>query len=188
MKIRLATPDDASAIAEIYAPIVRDTAISFETEPPDAAEMARRLSASLDRFPWLVAEMDGRVIGYAYASPHRDRSAYRWAADVTAYVTSEARGAGVGRALYQRPLQILKLQGYRTAFAGIALPNPASVALHEGNGFAPVGVYRHVGYKHGRWHDVGWWGLVLEADPSPPNEPIPLVALIDTPALKETLT
>jgi phosphinothricin acetyltransferase len=186
--VRLATPDDAEACRAIYAPIVADTVISFETEPPDDAEMARRIARTLQTHPWLVAEADGVVLGYAYASPHRDRSAYRWSVDVTAYVAEAARGRGVGRALYERLIAVLRLQGFRAAFGGITLPNPASVALHEAVGFKPVGVYPHVGYKHGRWRDTGWWGLVLDPDEAEPPEPIAFAALIDSPALKEALT
>lgn len=175
--IRLATASDAAAIARIYAPYVRDTAISFETEPPDAAEMARRLAAIGERHPWLVA-VDGQgLLGYAYAGEHRSRAAYRWDADVAVYLEPRAHRRGIGRALYRRLFALLRAQGYVNAYAGIALPNAASVGLHEALGFVPVGVYRGVGYKHGAWHDVGWWGLRLQAPPSPPAEPVPLPRL-----------
>jgi phosphinothricin acetyltransferase len=122
--------------------------------------------------PWLVAERDGGVTGYAYASPHRARAAYRWGADVSVYLDERERGRGSGRALYGALLPVLRDLGYTGAYAGITLPNPASVALHESMGFSLVGVYRRVGYKLGGWHDVGWWQLVL-ADPLPevPAEP-----------------
>jgi phosphinothricin acetyltransferase len=186
--VRVATLQDAAAIAEIYAPIVHDTVISFETQAPDAAEMARRLTAILERWPWLVAERDGVVIGYAYASAHRDRAAYRWSADVTAYVAAEARRRGVGRALYRPLLAILRLQGFHAAFAGVAQPNPASVALHESVGFAPVGVYRRVGYKLGAWCDVAWFGLVLNTADGPPDEPRPFAQLAGATAIEEILS
>ena len=168
--IRLARDDDAPAIAAIYAPYVSDTPISFELAPPTEDEMARRLAKTLARFPWLVAEAEGAVIGYAYASQHRERAAYQWAADVSVYVRKGQWGRGIGRALYTALFAILRAQGYINVYAGIALPNTASVALHEAMGMTPVGVYRHVGYKAGAWHDVGWWqGLLRE----PADNPLP---------------
>lgn len=169
--IRLATEADAEGIRAIYAPIVAHTAISFETEPPSAAEMRARIARALRHRPWLVCERDGDILGYAYAGEHRERAAYRWCADVSVYVHERARRAGVGRALYSSLFRLLTLQGYHNAYAGITLPNPASVGLHESLGFRPVGVYRSVGYKLGAWHDVGWWQLALRersADPPPP--------------------
>lgn len=169
MKIRTAHPDDAPAIAAIYAPVVAGTAISFETEPPDAAEMRARIAKTLGAgLPWLVAEADGVVCGYAYASKHRERAAYQWSVDTTVYVADGRRGQGVGRALYCALLPLLAELGYCQAFAGIALPNAASVGLHEALGFAPLGVYRNVGFKLGQWRDVGWWQRALrEPDPVP---------------------
>lgn len=169
MKIRTAHPDDAPAIAAIYAPVVAGTAISFETEPPDAAEMRARIAKTLGAgLPWLVAEADGVVCGYAYASKHRERAAYQWSVDTTVYVADGRRGQGVGRALYGALLPLLAGLGYCQAFAGIALPNVASVGLHEAVGFAPLGVYRNVGFKLGQWRDVGWWQRALrEPDPVP---------------------
>jgi phosphinothricin acetyltransferase len=170
-EIRIAREDDAAAIRAIYAPIVRDTAISFEDEPPSVAEMACRIRDTLVAYPYLVAEDGGRLLGYVYASAHRARAAYRWSVDVTAYVAAGARRTGVGRALYRALLGVLTRQGFHSAYAGIALPNDASVALHEAVGFEPVGVYREVGFKHGRWHDVGWWRRAL-AQATPPAEPM----------------
>src|SRR5215212_7028069 len=158
--VRAADPDrDAAACAAIYAPHVDPGWASFEEEPPDAAELARRIRAMP---AWLVAcDGDGAVVGYAYASTHRDRPAYRWAVEVSAYVESGATRRGVGRALYDALLPLLAERGYRVALAGITLPNPASVALHERCGFAPVGVYRGIGFKSGAWRDVGWWQRAL---------------------------
>ena len=148
-----------------------DTIISFELEPPDAGEMRRRIEGTLERFPWLVCEREKRVSGYAYASAHGSRAAYRWSVDVSAYVREGERRSGVGRALYTSLFSLLSLQGFYNAYAGITLPNPASVGLHEALGFRPVGVYRGVDYKLGAWHDVGWWHLALRelrAEPDPP--------------------
>lgn len=171
--IRLARAADAAAIAAVYRPYVTGTVISFETEPPDAGEMARRMAA-LPLLPWLVAERDASVVGYAYASAHRTRAAYRWGADVSVYLDERERGRGTGRALYAQLFDLLRDLGYVAAYAGITLPNPASVGLHESIGFRPVGVYRNVGYKSGRWHDVGWWQLALvDPPPTDPAEPRP---------------
>jgi L-amino acid N-acyltransferase YncA len=159
--IRLATESDAEAIQRIYAPFVLHTAVSFETEPPSVDEMRSRILKILARLPWLVCEWSGGVIGYAYASLHRERAAYGWSVDVTVYIHEELRRHGVGKALYASLFQVLRLQGFYNAYAGITLPNPGSVGLHEAMGFKPVGVYHDVGYKLGRWHDVGWWQLAL---------------------------
>jgi len=168
--IRAADVADAAAIAAVYRPWVTDSVASFEAVPPDAAELAERMLGA-PRLPWLVACRDGVVVGYAYAARHRSRAAYRWAVDCSVYLTADERGAGTGRALYGRLVPELRELGYVTAFAGIALPNPASVRLHAALGFTPVGTYRAVGFKAGRWHDVGWWQLPLQRPPDQPAEP-----------------
>jgi L-amino acid N-acyltransferase YncA len=172
--IRLAAGRDAGQVAAIYAPVVRDTAISFEIEPPGTDEMRRRIEETLKHFPWLVCEREREVIGYAYAGAHRPRAAYRWSVEVSAYVRSDARRRGVGRALYASLFAVLALQGFYNAYAGITLPNPPSVGLHEAVGFRPVGVYRGVGYKLGAWRDVGWWELPLRERTISPGEPLDL--------------
>lgn len=171
--IRLASERDAEQVAAIYAPNVTDKVISFELEPPSADEMRRRIEITLRRFPWLVCERRGRVLGYAYAGAHGSRAAYRWSVDVSVYVREETHRTGVGRALYTSLFAVLDLQGFYNAYAGATLPNPASVGLHEAMGFRPVGVYHGVGYKMGAWHDVGWWHLRLrerDAEPDPPAD------------------
>jgi phosphinothricin acetyltransferase len=171
--IRTARLDDAAAIHAIYAPLVASTVISFELDVPTIDEMRRRIATTLERLPWLVSEDEaGALDGYVYASPHRERAAYRWSVDVTAYVRADRRGCGVGKRLYPCLFDALARLGYHQAFAGIALPNAASVALHEAVGFVPLGIYRDVGYKLGAWHDVGWWQRALQAS-TPPVEPIP---------------
>jgi L-amino acid N-acyltransferase YncA len=171
--IRRARAEDGAGCAAIYAPFVTETAVSFETEPPTAAQMAERIVTCLRTHPWLVAEDGDELLGYAYATTHRQRPAYQWAAEVSVYVAPRAQRRGLGRALYGRLLTDLAACGYRLALAGVTLPNPASVALHEAMGFEPVGVYRGVGYKLGAWHDVGWWQHALGAgtvdDPAPPE-------------------
>ena len=169
LSIRPATPDDAAGILAIYAPLVRDTAISFETEPPTEAEMAGRIRETLARYPWLVAADAQGIAGYVYASRYAERAAYRWSVIVTAYVRADQRGRGVGKALYGALLRELKQLGYCQAFAGITQPNAASVALHESLGFRPAGLYAAAGHKLGRWHDVGYWQLTLQQPEAPPE-------------------
>ncbi|EJU12018.1 N-acetyltransferase GCN5 [Sphingomonas sp. LH128] len=159
--IRAATTADAPAIQAIYAPVVERTAISFEETPPSVAEMAARITATMQDYPYLVAELDGEVAGYAYASQHRTRAAYRTSVDVTVYIAEWARRRGVGRALYGKLLPALAKRGFHAAFAGIALPNEGSIALHESMGFTPLGIYHEVGRKFGNWHDVSWWQRLL---------------------------
>ena len=175
--IRLAVRDDGRQVAEIYAPVVAGSAISFEADPPAAEEMAGRIDAALPFAPWLVCADGERLLGYAYASRHRERAAYRWCVDVSVYVREGCRGAGVGRALYTSLLALVRLQGFFAAHAGITLPNEASVRLHESLGFRPVGVYPRVGFKRGRWHDVGWWQLELRPRTGEPSPTLPPGAL-----------
>jgi phosphinothricin acetyltransferase len=170
-RIRTADPDrDAAACVAIYAPYIETGATSFEEEPPSPAEFAERIAATLETYPWLVAEHGGEVVGYAYACPHRSRPAYRWAVEVSVYVAEGQRRGGSGRALYGELMERLRGHGFHVACAGITLPNEASVALHESMGFVPVGVYRRIGWKDGAWRDVGWWQLELT---SPGDEPPP---------------
>lgn len=171
--IRVARLDDAAQVLEIYAPNVTGTFISFEAEPPSADEMRARIAKILPTHPWLVHEANGRIAGYAYGSRFRDRAAYQWSTEVSCYVRPEARGRGIGKALYTELLRLLAAQGFRNAFAGIALPNAASVRLHESVGFAPVGLYRNAGFKLGAWHDVGWWGRELGPCTDEPQPPRP---------------
>ena len=174
--IRDATPErDAAACLAIYGPFIRDTVISFEEVLPSVEQFAERIRAAQQAHAWLVFEDDGEVVGYAYATQHRSRAAYRWATDVTIYVAQSHHRRGIARRLYEALFDRLRAQGYQVACAGVTLPNEASVALHRALGFEPVGVYRRIGWKFGRWHDVAWWQLELElADGSQPAEPGPL--------------
>ncbi|MGH7308962.1 MAG: arsinothricin resistance N-acetyltransferase ArsN1 family B [Candidatus Rokuibacteriota bacterium] len=185
--LRLAADTDAAAVAAIYAPFCTSTAVSFESAAPSAAEMADRIRAVAGRLPWLVLEADGTVAGYVYASPHRERAAYGWAVDTAVYVAPRHRRYGVGRALYTTLFQVLQLQGYYKAYAGITLPNPASVGLHEAVGFELVGVYRGVGYKLGAWHDVAWYGLALQPERPEPGAPLPLAGVLGSPRWLEAI-
>jgi len=180
MRIRMALAGDAPAVRAIYAPTIETTAISFELTVPTVEEMAERIIGRQPAHPWLVAERDGTVAGYAYAGRFSGRAAYDWSVETSVYVDSAARGSGVGRELYAALMALLEAQGYRQAMAGIALPNPASVALHERAGFVPAGVYLAAGWKLGRWHDVGWWQRSLangEVDDGPPVPPVPFTEL-----------
>jgi L-amino acid N-acyltransferase YncA len=175
--IRLATEHDAAAIAAIYAPFCESSVVSFEYVAPFAEEMAGRIRTITAQWPWLVLDDGGAIAGYAYASRHRERAAYAWAADTAVYVGEANRRRGVGRALYAALFEILKSQGYFKACAGISLPNPASVGLHEAVGFTLVGVYRGIGYKHGGWHDVAWYEANLQPERMDPPLPRPVSAL-----------
>lgn len=172
--IRLANAKDAAAIQSIYAPVVRETAISFEVKPPSVEEMQRRIENTLPRFPYLVCEHGGEVKGYVYAGPHSARAAYAWSVNVSVYIHQSCRRAGVGRALYLSLFEILRQQGFYNAYAGATLPNPGSVGLHESLGFQPVGIYQSVGYKFGAWHSVVWWQLPLQERSPTPTPPLSL--------------
>ena len=171
MIVRRAIPGDAAAIAAIYAPYVTDSFVSFETEAPDEAEMLRRIESGGDLYPWLVGEIGGRVCGYSSASPFRTRAAYRYAVETSVYLAADACGRGLGRTLYGRLLDLLARQGFTQAIGAISLPNEASVRLHEALGFQPAGTYRQVGWKCGRWIDVGLWQRALAPATVPPAEP-----------------
>jgi phosphinothricin acetyltransferase len=176
MLIRHADPArDAAACAAIYTPSVSAGVASLEERAPDAHELEQRIRIISRDFPWLVAQIAGEVAGYAYASRHHERACYRWSADVTVYISAAHQRRGVGRALYEALLELLRRQRLHIACAGITLPNAASVGLHESLGFQPVGVYRKIAYKHGVWRDVGWWQKeLLEClDGRPPAQPGP---------------
>jgi phosphinothricin acetyltransferase len=175
--IRFASADDAAGVAAIYAPNISGSVISFEALPPTTEQMRERITATLAQTPWLVCERDGQLLGYAYASPHAERAAYLWSLNVSVYVAPGCRRQGVGRALYASLFALLQLAGYYAAHAGVTLPNPASVGLHESVGFVPVGVFRGVGFKLGAWQDVGWWQLELQSRVGVPAPPIALPVL-----------
>jgi L-amino acid N-acyltransferase YncA len=170
--IRLATLEDAEQIQAIYAPFCRDTPVSFEIEPPTVDDMRKRILKTLSCLPWLVYDDGGLVLGYAYASQHRERAAYRWSVDVSVYIREGHRRSGFGRALYTSLLKALRLQGFYNALAGVSLPNPGSVGLHEAIGFRPLGVYQGIGFKSGAWHDVLWLQLQLRERVANPDEPL----------------
>lgn len=164
LHIRTALPEDASWMLEIYSPVVRDTAVSFEDVPPTLEEFRARIERTGKNFPWLVCTVDGLPAGYAYASSHRARAAYAWSVETSVYIAEEFRGRGVGRKLYTELLDLLKRGGLRNVYGVITLPNPASVALHKSFGFQEIGVHRNAGFKLDSWHDVLWLQLDLWRD------------------------
>src|SRR5262245_16242954 len=170
-KVRDASALDGEACAAIYAPYVTDSGITFEIVPPSAGEMAQRITDTQVTHAWLVLEDEGRVVGFAYGHPMKERAAYRWSCEVSVYLAQGRRRTGGGRALYEALFERLIDRGYRTAVAGMTLPNDASVGLHKALGFEPIGTYRRIGWKLNTWHDVHWRQRTLAELPDPPEEP-----------------
>jgi phosphinothricin acetyltransferase len=185
--IRFARPTDAAGILAIYGPYCESTCVSFEVVAPTIEQIQERIGRITGDYPWLVGEIDGQIIGYVYASGHHERAAYRWSVDVAVYVAAGQQRRGVGRILYEALFSILREQGYYKAFAGITLPNPASVGLHESLGFRPAAVFRGVGHKFGRWLDVGWWQCELQPERGNPIEPCPFGARQESPSVAAIL-
>lgn len=177
LSIRPATPTDAAAIREVYAPYVRETSISFEAEVPTIAEIEQRLRNTLAYYPWLVCIEADRVVGYAYGSVFNKRIAYQWSAETSVYIARTHHGRGIGRKLYTTLIALLHAQGFVNAYAGITMPNPASVALHEALGYRLVGTFAGVGFKYGIWHDVSWWSLAVSAQAGRCRPPVRFPAL-----------
>jgi L-amino acid N-acyltransferase YncA len=170
-RIRDAEAGDAAGCREVYAPYVRDTTVTFEVDVPSVTAMAGRIAAAQQRHAWVVLEEGGRVCGYAYAGPFKERAAYRWACEVSVYLEPGRRGRGEGRALYEALFDRLRERGLLRAAASMTLPNEASEGLHRALGFVPVGTFRRVGWKHGAWRDVAWVQLDLADAQAPPPEP-----------------
>jgi L-amino acid N-acyltransferase YncA len=185
--IRLATTEDAEALAAIYRPYCESTVISFEETAPSTEEMVRRIATIGATRPWIVLDAGGTVIGYAYASAHHERAAYRWAVSTAIYIARDHHRRGAGRALYTTLFGLLHALGYRQATAGITLPNEASVGLHAAFGFAPVGVYRRIGYKMGGWHDVGWYQAEIQSASDPPADPRSVREIVGAPEWHEAV-
>lgn len=159
--IRLAKPSDSEAILDIYTPYIRDTSITFETEIPSITDFSNRIQSYLKNWPWLVYEKDNKIAGYTYASQYRERVAYQWSVECSVYIHDDYHRRGIANALYKKLFSILKAQGFTTVYAVINLPNDQSVAFHEKLGFTYFATYEKVGYKLGRWKNVGWWQLQL---------------------------
>lgn len=176
-QIRLATPEDAAGILAIYAPYIQNTSYTFETEVPSVQEFAERIRSYLVNWPWLVWEEEGKVAGYAYGARYRERVAYQWCTESSIYMHDDFQKAGIGRRLYATLIEILKRQGFRNVYAVINLPNEKSVAFHEKSGFTHFATYEQVGYKLGKWKNVGWWRLVLNEFGDEPAAPVKFSAL-----------
>jgi L-amino acid N-acyltransferase YncA len=185
--IRLITEKDAGEVLEIYKPYVQDTIISFEYEVPSLEEFTQRIKAYTSEYPWLVCLLNGKIIGYAYASKHRDRTAYQWSVDSAVYLSPAIHRKGIGRILYESLFSILRLQGYFNVYAGISLPNEKSIRFHETMGFEKIGIYKKTGYKHGSWHDTAWFQLQLVEHKLNPSIPGKISELADTSLLQSIL-
>jgi L-amino acid N-acyltransferase YncA len=170
--IRLAQPSDAAGILDIYAPYISNTSFTFETEVPTLEAFAERIRTYLINWPWLVCEIDGKIAGYAYATRHRERTAYQWCTEASVYIHDDFHRKNIARALYTALFEILEKQGFRNVYAVINLPNDRSVALHESCGFTHFATYEKVGYKLGRWKNVGWWKLSLNEYGDEPAAPL----------------
>ena len=178
--VRMACPDDGPALAKIYRPYVLKTSVTFEYEPPDGAEMSRRISQFYPKFPYLVYEEKGVVLGYAYAHPQHERAAYPWSAELSVYVEWDHRGQGIGKALYQPLICLLERQGYYSLYSCITQPNPVSMAMHQRMGFSVAGIFDNAGYKMGEWHGVGW--LIKFLRPFTEEAPAAPLPVTDIPA------
>lgn len=172
MNIRLAEPSDSAGILAIYAPYIRDTSLTFELEVPNETDFGRRIEAYQHNWPWLLAEENGKIAGYAYATRHRERAGYQWSVECSIYMADEFQGKGSADRLYKTLLHLLKMQGFRNVYAVINLPNDRSVAFHERLGFQYKFTFENVGYKLGRWKNVGWWMLQLNPYDENPGTPI----------------
>lgn len=171
-KIRLANENDATSILEIYAPYILNTSLTFETEVPILHDFRERINAYLINWPWLVCEINETIAGYAYGTRYRERTAYQWCVEVSVYIHDDFQRSGVAKALYTSLAEILKRQGFRNAYAVINLPNEKSVAFHESCGFKYFATYEKVGYKLGKWKNVGWWQLQLNEYTDEPSAPV----------------
>jgi L-amino acid N-acyltransferase YncA len=170
--IRLAKPSDAAGILAIYAPYIENTSFTFETEVPSLESFAARMKTYLDNWPWLVCEINGVIAGYAYGARYRERAGYQWCVESSIYIHDDYLRANIGRALYDVLIEVLRRQGYRNVYAVINLPNDRSVRFHENCGFTWFATYENVGYKLGRWKNVGWWQLIINEYNDEPPAPV----------------
>ncbi|MDQ2050880.1 N-acetyltransferase family protein [Natronolimnohabitans sp. A-GB9] len=181
VRIRLARAEDAAAIRDIYAPFCESTAVTFEEQPPTEAELADRIESTLETYPWLVCTIDGRVVGYTYASRLRKRRAYQWTVELSVYVAADARSSGVGRGLYESLFAVLERQGVRDAYAVTTMPNPESERFHERMGFERLADFPAMGHTDGDWHDVAWWRRPIAPKTADPKPITPLLDVIEDP-------
>jgi L-amino acid N-acyltransferase YncA len=175
--LRLATPKDAMGILEIYSPYILNTSFTFETEVPSVEEFGERIKTYLTNWPWLVCEIGGKIAGYAYATKYRERTAYQWSVESSIYIHDDFQKKGIGKALYTSLFEILKKQGFNNVYAVINLPNEKSVTFHESCGFTYFATYEKVGYKSGKWKNVGWWRLIVNDFGDEPAVPVKFTEL-----------
>ena len=168
--IRFATIEDAEAILAIYAEYIINTGVTFEIEVPTIEEFRERMRRITEQFPWLVCEIDGEIAGYAYGSKHGERAAYRWSADLSVYIDEKFHRRGIASALYRAVMELLRLQGYYTVYAGVSTPNEKSEAFHGAFGFRNLGEFKNVGYKLGMWRGVAWYEMPLSEYVAEPAE------------------
>lgn len=186
-RIRLATENDSESLLNIYGEFILNTSVTFETAVPSVMEFSNRIRNVLESFPWLVCEINGENVGYAYASKHRERAAYQWSVDVTVYIYPQFHRKHIATALYTALIELLKIQGYYSAFAGVSLPNLNSEGFHESFGFKPIGVFHNVGYKLGEWRDVKWFELAISEYSKKPELPITINKIKDTEEFKNII-
>jgi phosphinothricin acetyltransferase len=179
-KVRVAKPGDCGQMLDIYAPVIEESATSFEYQVPSPDVFWERVRKTLIKYPWLVCCHHQRLIGYAYAGSHRSRKAYQWSVELSVYIDSEYHRMGIARILYQNLLAVLELQGFYTALAGISLPNPNSVKFHEALGFTAIGVYQNIGFKFDQWHSTGWWERPIQSYAAEVKDPVPFSELLDS--------
>lgn len=177
MIIRNIKSDDIISVLNIYAPFIANSTVTFENEIPNIDSFTNRIEHYVASFPWLVADVDGKIAGYAYASKYRDREAYQWMVECSIYLDPDFAGKGIAKNLYNALFEILKIQGIYKVFAVIGLPNLKSVSFHEKMGFTWFATYKNVGYKLGKWLNVGWWELILSEPKDTPKTPIPYAEL-----------
>ncbi|MGH2642978.1 MAG: GNAT family N-acetyltransferase [Chitinophagaceae bacterium] len=187
LKIRLIQTGDYSAVLNIYGPYVQNTAISFEYDIPPLSEFSKRIENITSFYPWLVAEIDNHIVGYAYASKHRSRNAYDWSVESSVYLLENYHRMGIAKELYTKLFEPLRLQGIVNVYAGITLPNIKSESFHAAMNFKPVGIYHKVGYKNNQWHDVLWMELALHQHNNNPPSPLSIEKIKALPEFTKTL-
>ena len=185
--IRLATEDDCVSLLEVYEEFISNTAVTFEVEVPSVSEFGKRITKVLEKHPWLVCEINREIVGYAYASKHRERAAYQWSVDVTVYINPKYHRMHIATALYTTLIGLLKEQGYYSAYAGVALPNIKSEGFHEYFGFKSVEVFHNVGYKFDEWRDVKWFELTILEHTKNPTVPKTINEIKDTQEFKDII-
>ena len=186
-KVRLITPDDAKATLEIYRPYVENTVISFEYDVPALEEWETRIITNIAEYPWLVCEYNGQIIGYAYGSKHRYRTAYSWSAESTVYLSDKFHRLGIARVLYETLFELLKLQGYVNVYAGVTVPNQKSEEFHQALGFYEAGIFKKIGFKFGGWYDTRWFQLHLTEHADNPKKLKTLNEIRNTPGFEAIL-